>query len=114
MTMTAAAWLMRLATLKALVNVVGPQDREHDDQHDQAEDGRQRADVAAADPVDVLADALAEAALGSAGVGGGVLLGPARWRSSGAPPSVRRGQLGGLVLRQRVARAGRACRTGRR
>ena len=35
--------------MNAFVNVVRAQDREDDDQHDQAEDGRQRADVAAAD-----------------------------------------------------------------
>ena len=85
MTMTAAPWLIRLAKLNAVGERVGPQDREHDDQHDQAEDGRQRADVAAADPGDVVADGVAERS---------------RARARGVPVllSVRRGRCSAVLL----------------
>ena len=48
-TMTPAPWLSRLAKLKAVEERRALQQREDEDEDDQAEDGRQRADVAAAD-----------------------------------------------------------------
>ena len=68
MTMTGALWLIRLAKLNELVNVSGRSDGEHDQQHEQAEDGGQRPDVAAAHPRDVLARRIGERS--SAGAGG--------------------------------------------
>ena len=55
MKMTAAPWENRLAKLSALKNV-SPGDAEDQAEHDQAEDGRQAADVAAADPAPVVVD----------------------------------------------------------
>ena len=63
MTMTAALWISRLAKLNGLVNVSGRSDGEDDQQGDQAEDRRQRSDVAAADAGDVLAGRVAETGL---------------------------------------------------
>ncbi len=50
---------------------VRPQDGEDDEQHGQAEDGGQRADVAAADPRHVLAEGVAEAGWGAGGTSTG-------------------------------------------
>ena len=75
MTMTPAPWLIRLAKLNALVNVPGLQGGEHDDQHQQPEDGGKRPDVAAADLGDVVAAPLARARLASLRLGGVLELG---------------------------------------
>ena len=60
MTMTGALWMSRLAKLNELVKVSGRSEEKTMTQHDQAEDGRQRADVAAADPGDVLAEGVGQ------------------------------------------------------
>ncbi len=54
MTMTGELWISRLAKLNELVNVSGRSDGEHDQQHEQAEDGGEGSDVTAPDPRDVL------------------------------------------------------------
>ena len=59
-TMTPAAWLIRLAKLNALVNVSGRSAEKMMTSATRPEHGRQRADVAAADPGDVVAEQAAE------------------------------------------------------
>ena len=74
-TVTAEAWWMRLDEVERVGEGRRSQHREDDHQHDQPEHGRQRADVAAAHPGDVVADCRPEPARGRRGDLRCVLLG---------------------------------------
>ena len=111
----AEAWVSRLAMLSALVKRVGAQRGEDDEQGHQAQDGGQRAHVAAAEPVAVVAERLAQR-------GAGLVVGEVGGRqAAGAQPAVALVGWSCVVIvgllrptRPRWRRGFRCRRTGRR